>query len=400
MWNGITVKQMISVDEALEIVQSRAWEPSVETVPLHCVLGRVLAQDVLADHDMPPFDKSAMDGYACRREDLGGALKVLETIAAGHLPQLAVAAGTCSRIMTGAIVPEGADCVFMVEQSEELPDGTVRFTGEKTADNIARQGEDIQKGRVLLAAGTRMEPRHVAVLAGAGCAEPRVAVRPKVGVLATGSELVSVDQPVSGASIRETNGPQLVAQIEACGAEAVYYGIIEDDPAAIEAAIERAVSENEVVLISGGSSVGDFDFVPDLIAKNGREILFEKVAIKPGKPLVFACSDTAACFGMPGNPVATYVVMELFVKPFLQRSMGCVAEPLVVTQKLAQAVRRKKGGRRAYVPVEFCGKGQVRAIRYHGSAHIHALSGADGFIAFPEESLELAEGAEVDVRLI
>ncbi|MBM4152148.1 MAG: molybdopterin molybdotransferase MoeA, partial [Kiritimatiellaceae bacterium] len=209
---------MIQYEEALAIVESRALPLRMETVALSAAVGRVLAQDVVSDHDMPPFDKSAMDGFACRRADLACVLRVVETIPAGGVPQHEIGEGECARIMTGAMIPKGADCVFMIEQSEALPENVVRFTGSKTADNIAYQGEDIRCGQVVLNAGLRIEPRHIAVLAGAGCVEPRVARRLTVGVLATGSELVAPHEAVSGPQIRETNGAQLMAQLEQAGA--------------------------------------------------------------------------------------------------------------------------------------------------------------------------------------
>ena len=220
---------MITFEEALETVLANVPDPAKETVLLREAHGRVLLQEVKSDHDMPPFNKSAMDGYACRRADLPGPLHCLETIAAGAAPKNVINEGRCARIMTGAIVPAGADCVFMVEQSEILEDNSVRFTADSTNDNICFKGEDVKTGDTVLHPGALIRPGHVAVLAAAGCVEPVVAKKIKVGILSTGSELVPPSEPVVGANIRETSGQQLVAQVTECGCEPTFYGIVEDE---------------------------------------------------------------------------------------------------------------------------------------------------------------------------
>ena len=387
---------MISFEEAIETVLANTPAPVAEPVALKQANGRILLQEVKSDHDMPPFNKSAMDGYACRRADLPGPLHCLETIAAGAMPQYTINEGRCAKIMTGAILPEGADCVFMVEQSQILEDNTVRFTGENTNDNICFKGEDVKTGDVVLESGSLIRPGHITVLAAAGCVEPLVARQPRIGILSTGSELVPPSEPITGANIRETSGHQLLAQVSDCGCIPTFYGIIEDDRAKIADAIDRAVSENDVVLICGGSSAGDYDFVPDLLQQAGFGIAFDKVAIQPGKPLTFASGNGKTCFGMPGNPVSTFMTMETIVKPFLYRSMGHDFKAPVVRLKLGKSVARKKAGRMSFVPGHLVKPETVQKLDYHGSAHIHAMAHADGWIVFPIDSTELAEGSMVD----
>ncbi|MEI6891860.1 MAG: gephyrin-like molybdotransferase Glp [Pontiella sp.] len=387
---------MIPFEEALEMILANTPAPKTETVPLTQANGRILMQEVKSDHDMPPFNKSAMDGYACRRADLPGPLHDLETIAAGAAPTQVINQGRCARIMTGAIVPDGADCVFMVEQSQILEDNSVRFTGESTNDNICFKGEDVKTGDVVLKSGSLIRPGHIAVLAAAGCTTPLVAQVPTVGILSTGSELVAPSEPVSGAHIRETSGHQLLAQVADCGCAPTFYGIVEDDETKISAALQKAVDENEVVLICGGSSAGDFDFVPNLLEQAGFTHVFKQVAIQPGKPLAFTVRDHQVCFGMPGNPVATFMTMETLVKPFLYRSMGHDFKAPVVRLKLAKTLKRKKGVRRSFVPGHQINSGTVEKLEYHGSAHIHAISQADGWIIFPLGATELEAGSLVD----
>jgi molybdopterin molybdotransferase len=340
-----------------------------------------------------------MDGYACRAEDVFEPLDVLETIPAGTPPSRAVGPGQCSRIMTGAQLPAGADCVFMVEQAEELEGHRVRFTGKNVPDNICRQGEDIKAGNVILLAGTKIEPAHIAVLAGVGCVVPIVAKRPRVGILVTGSELVSPTRKPSAAQIRETNGYQLRAQLGTLGIECSYYGVIEDDEAKIETALLQAMDENDAVLVCGGSSVGDFDFVPELLQKHCDQMLFEKVNIKPGKPIMFATCSGGVCFGMPGNPVSTYVLAELLVKPYLSRSMGHVVEPRIVPLKLNKDLKIRCARRQTFIPVRLV-DGGVERVEFHGSAHIHALCHADGLVALPQGENVYEAGSLIDVRLL
>jgi molybdopterin molybdotransferase len=387
---------MITFEEAIETVLANTPTPQTETVPLSQANGRILMQDVLSDHDMPPFNKSAMDGYACRKADLPGPLHCLETIAAGAVPQNVINEGRCARIMTGAIVPDGADCVFMVEQSDVLEDNSVRFTGDSTNDNICFKGEDVKTGDVVLHKGSLIKPGHVAVLAAAGCTEPVVAKPIRVGILSTGSELVPPSEPVIGANIRETSGQQLTAQVRDCGCTPTFYGIVEDNEQKIGDAISKAVSENDVVLICGGSSAGDYDFVPELLDQAGFERAFEKVAIQPGKPLTFAIGNGKTCFGMPGNPVSTFMTFETIVKPFLYRSMGHDFHAPIVKLKLGKTMKRKKAARMSFVPGHLVKSDTVEKLDYHGSAHIHAIAQADGWIIFPIDSLELEEGSVVD----
>jgi len=391
---------MYAFDEASEIVQREVRFLGSERVGLSIALNRILAEDLAADMDIPPFDKSAMDGYACRREDLGNELKVIETIPAGRSPKKRVAPNECSKIMTGAIVPEGADCVIRVEDTEQCGETAMRFRGCKTLDNICRRAEDISKGDTILRRGDMILPQHVAVLASVGCAQPLVARRPRVAVIPTGNELVEPDTMPGPSQIRNSNGYQLCAQTAAAGAVPVYCGIAADTAETLDAFVRRAGGENDVVVLSGGVSMGDFDLVPSVLEQNGVRLLFEKVAIKPGMPTVFGVSDDAFWFGLPGNPVSTFVIFELLVKPFLMGLMGHEFRPLVFQATLEKGVERRKAERDAWIPVQCAGPGTARAIDYHGSAHVNALMDADGLICLPRGIKEAGEGTVVDVRQI
>lgn len=391
---------MIPFEQAYEIVMSRARLLDPEQVSLRAAAGRILAQDVFCDMDMPPFDKSAMDGYACRRGDLPGPLRVIETIQAGTSPVKHVRTGECAKIMTGAMIPPGADCVIMVEYVRTEEDGRIWFSAEDTATNICYRGEDIHAGDLVLPMGVLLKPQDIAVLATAGCATPQVARRPRVGVIATGDELVEPQQRPAPSQIRTSNSYQLCAQIEAVGAAVAYYGITPDTEAAVDAVMKRAMSENDVILLSGGVSMGDFDLVPGVMVKNGLEILFDSIATKPGKPTTFAVGSGVYCFGLPGNPVSTFVQCETLVKPFLYALMGHSYRAPCLRLPLAETFRRKQADRDAWLPVSVTVEGNVFIRTYHGSAHINALCGAEGLIMIPTGTTIIEKGTLIRVRSI
>ena len=390
---------MIPFQEAYDTVMAAARLQLTEPVDYRQSVGRILAQDIHATMPMPPFDKAMVDGYACRRADLHEPLTLLETIQAGYGSPKPIEAGQCSKIMTGAVVPEGADCVFMVEQSAE-DDGTVRFTGETTNDNIVPLAKDVQKNDLLLPTGHRIHTHDVAVLASMGHLRPMVYCQPSVGIVATGDELVEPEFTPGPAQIRNSNAYHLAAQVESIGLTPTYEGIARDDQDSLDAKIGSAIANNDVVLISGGVSMGEFDLVPGVLKKNGITIVFDKVAVQPGKPTVFGYSDSTFCFGLPGNPVSSYVIFETLVKPFLFKLMDYDYRPPTLRAPLADAFTRKAGTRSVWFPVTFTEEGTVRRMEYHGSAHINALSGADGLACVPQGITELGPGEAVTVRLI
>ncbi len=391
---------MIELKEALRLVLGAAKPLGTERVELGDALGRILAEDVAADMDIPPFDKATMDGYACRRADLGNALTVVETIPAGHVPSRAVGPNQCAKIMTGAAVSQGADCVIMMEQTMVVGEGVIRFTGDQTPDHIFRRATDIRTGQVVVQKGSRISPQHVAVLASVGCVQPLVAQRPKVGVVASGDELVPPATQRGPSQIRNSNGSQLAAQLAALRLRARDYGIVKDVASDIDTVLKTVLAENDVVIISAGVSVGDFDLVPAALQRNGVKLLFQKIAVKPGKPTVFGVSERRYCFGLPGNPVSTFVAFELLVKPFLYRLMGHDFSPVYVQMRLEHAIARKDVDRQSWIPVRIMSEEMVRPVEYHGSAHLTALCEADGLVCLEIGRAHVAKGASVSVRLL
>ncbi|UCF04024.1 MAG: molybdopterin molybdotransferase MoeA [bacterium] len=391
---------MIPFEEAFRTIMDSARKLETEEVPIEQAYNRILAKDVTSDMDMPPFDKSAMDGYACRREDLGNELAVLEEIPAGYVPRRTISRNECAKIMTGGMVPEGADCVIMVEHTKKITDSTIVFTGKETKGNIRPKAHHVKKGSVVLARGAKLTVPRIAVAASYGCAIPLVSRRPKVGIIATGNELVEPHEKPPFSKIRNSNGYQICAHVASAGAVPTYYGIARDTEQSLDGMIKTVKAANDVIIMSGGVSMGDYDLVPGLLEKNGFRLLFERVEIKPGRPTVFGVSDEAFCFGLPGNPVSTFVTFELLVKPFLYKLMGHTFRPPFMPMLLDHDLTRKKADRTAWIPVVFTDNGGVAAIEYHGSDHIHSLSKADGMICIPMGITEIKKGTTVHVRSI
>ena len=391
---------MIPFDDALATILDSSWTLPTCAMPLDHCLNRVLAEDVRSDMDMPPFDKSAMDGYACRKQDLPGPLELREVIPAGQAPTQVITADTCSKIMTGAPMPEGADCVIMVEHTEAVDDNHIRFTGETTNPNFCKQGEDVETGDIVLTRGTRLTPQHLPILAMVGAHEPSVYRIPKVAIMATGDELVPIDTKPNTAQIRNSNSYQMEAQAHALGCTVTNYGIIPDDEAIHTQTLEKALQDNDIVLSTGGVSMGDFDLVPDLLKAQGLELLVEKIAIQPGKPMVFALGQEKACFGLSGNPMSSFIQFQLFVRPFLLALQGSNPAPRSVTLPLGETFTRKRGLRMGWVPVSIQEGVTVNKVEFHGSAHISALAHADGIIAFPVGTTTLEKGDSIQVHLL
>jgi molybdopterin molybdotransferase len=398
---------MISFEEALNTVMGNICTVSSLRVPFTDSLGRVLAEDVYSDIDMPPFDKSAVDGFACKLSDIIAfaeglnnlPLEVLETIPAGTPPQRMVVPGKCSRIMTGAMVPEGADCIIMVEETTLTNDGKIIYTGRKSASNICFKSEDIRVGDKVLEKGTLIKPQHIAVLASVGAANPLVAEKPRVGILSTGDELVEPSETPTLSKIRNSNAWQLMAQVTNTAGEAKYHGIALDNMDSLTSKLEAALETSDLVILTGGVSMGDFDYVPVVMKNLGLDILFKSVAIQPGRPTVFGRVGNKYIFGLPGNPVSSFVLFEMLVKPFIQGMMGAKPQSQNVLLPMGADYVRKKSTRKSLIPIKII-EGKVVPLEYHGSAHINAYIDAQGIIAIEMGITELKKGEVVYVRQV
>ncbi|MBI5010013.1 MAG: molybdopterin molybdotransferase MoeA [Bacteroidia bacterium] len=391
---------MISFEKAYETVLASAFRTGSETVSFTETPGRILAQEVISDMDMPPFDKSTVDGFACRRADLDSELSVIETIAAGKNPLKSVHQGECSKIMTGAPMPAGADCVIMVEESETQPSGKIRFTGTYSKKNISFRGEDIKSGDVVLKPGKYLTPQDIALMATVGCTNVKVSMLPVIGVISSGDELVEPDQIPGLPRIRNSNAYQLMAQAKRAGCSARYYGIARDDEQATFEMVKKGVEECDILLLTGGVSMGDFDFVPSVLERAGIKLLFTRVNVQPGKPTTFGVHTDCLVFGLPGNPVSSYVQFEMLVRPLIYYMMGNDWKPFTCELPMKESYSRRSSDRLGFVPVLITDQREVLPVEYHGSAHITSISVAQGIIAIPPGRNMIEKGEIVSVRQI
>lgn len=391
---------MISFEEAISRVTQTARVLGTESVDFQQSLGRVLAQDIRSDMDMPPFDKSTMDGYACKSEDLPNHLEIIEIIPAGHFPKKEIGKNQCAKIMTGAPVPLGADTVIMVEHTEILSDGKIRFTKEKSKPNISKRAEDVYFGDVVLAKGTRISAKHIPVFAGVGATKIEVFKRPTVAVISTGDELVEPNIQPNNSQIRNTNAYQLLAALAELNIETNYIGIAKDTKQCTSDFILKALQSADIILLSGAVSKGDYDFVPEVLKDFGIEILFHGIQVKPGQHTIFGTSDKKWFFGVPGNPVSAFVQFEFLIKPLIFKIMGRNYDEKYLHLPLGEDFVRREASRKSFEPIIINSEGYVHRIPYNGSAHINALSYADGFMVFEKGITQLSKNQLVDVRQI
>lgn len=387
---------MVSFKDAYSIVLNSVIQLDRETVPLESCLGRITARDVFSDIEIPPFNKSAMDGYAYCSDDVSPEFKVVEIVPAGSFPTKKISHGECSKIMTGAQIPEGADSVVRVENTTESS-GIMKIVFKDISTNICYRGEDIHAGDIVVQRGTIITPQIMGILASVGCAVVEVAKKPIVGIIATGKELVAPGEKVGPAQIRNSNSYQLAGQIIRCSAEPRLYGIAGDNEDDITKKFTMACEECDIVLLSGGVSMGDLDLVPGILKKRGVEFKFEKIAVKPGKPTVFGLRGKTYVFGLAGNPVSTFVIFELLVRPLIESISGLKLVPRLIRGILAADVRSKPSKRTMFIPVFIDAENSVMPVKYHGSAHLNAYSYANGILEI-QQLATLKKGDSVYVR--
>jgi molybdopterin molybdotransferase len=401
--------KMISIEEARARVLAEASPLPAEERPLVEVLGSVLAEDITATHNVPPFDNSGMDGFAVRAADTVEAaqdgsvlLAVTFTIPAGKTAGGPLREGEAAKIMTGAPMPEGADAVIQSELVEDLGSQVRILQAVKPGKNVRRAGEDVAAGDRALVAGMVLGPPEIGLAASLGYPVVHVHRRPRVAVISTGSELVEVDKPLGPGQIRNSNSYALQAQCQQVGIQADVLGIVPDDYVSTRQIIERGL-EYDVLLTSGGVSVGEFDFVKEVQDELGVERRLWGVSMKPGKPLAFGVRRGALVFGLPGNPVSAMVSFELFVKPALLRLMGyrktvkpmyraVMAEDVVASDGRTYVIRV-----RAWREDEMW---HVSSTGPQGSSMLRSMVGANGLAFVPGGSRGIRAGEKVDFLLL
>src|SRR5262245_13207918 len=397
--SGVAIRApVISVDEALAAVEQATPVLGAERVALGDALGRVAAADVIATRAVPAAANSAMDGYAVRAEDVrqpGARLRVTGTAPAGTVLTTPVAAGTAVHIYTGSVIPPGADTVVKVEVTRET-DGVVEIKEAVAARaNVREAGEDIAPGAVVVARGATIEPADIGVLASVGQATVVVHRRPRVAIVSTGAELVEVDEVVGPGQVVNSNAYLLAAAVRMVGGEPVVWPIGGDREADIRAALAEA-ARADVVLSTGGVSVGDYDFVKEALDALGVERRFWRVAQKPGKPLTFGRREGCLFFGLPGNPVSALVCFQVYVRPALRRLAGHARPHLpIVDARLTQPVR-KAAGLTEFLRVQLASDAagwHATPAASQGSGVLTSLSTGAGLLVGPPDARELAAGS-------
>jgi molybdopterin molybdotransferase len=393
--------ELITVEEAQQRILERAKRLDAERVPVERAFGRVLAEPVRAGIDLPPFPSSAMDGYAVRAADTAGApvrLDVADAIAAGSPASRSLVAGEAMPISTGGVVPDGADAVVPVELTRQA-DGRVEV-GQRvdSGSNVRPRGGDVTAGQVLVEAGSKLGPAQVAALAAAGVTEVQCAKRPRVGILVTGSELRKPGEPLAAGEIYESNGLMLAAQLTSAGAVPAQLGIVPDDLDEHRTTMERALLGFDMLLTSGGASVGPHDLVRKVQAELRVEEVFWGVAMKPGKPVAFGLRRGHFVFNLPGNPVSALVCFEVLVRPGINALLG-LADPLPAYGRgvLASDLRRNEL-RDEFVRARLERKGDTALLHPLAGQESHMIAAAaqaDAVALVPRGEGELIAGSEV-----
>jgi molybdopterin molybdotransferase len=393
--------------------QARTLHPGpVELAPLLRGRGRVLAEDIVADRNFPPFPRATRDGYAVHSADLATVPAILKTVgevrAGSTLGTGRLDRGEAAEIMTGAPVPDGADSVVMVEYTARHGASVEVQRAVSAGENIVPTGSEARAGQLLLPRGTRMGFAEIAVAAGVGKAQVSIYRPPRVGILSTGDEIVDVDAHPGPSQIRNSNSYSLSAQVEAAGADPVRLPIAPDDPVVLKHLIEEGLAL-DLLLLTGGVSMGKYDLVEQVLAQLGAEFFFTGAQIQPGRPVVFGrvqrdrSAGNAACFfGLPGNPVSTMVTFEIFVRPVLDALCGAPPGKLRFLQaRLGSEVRTKTGLTR-FLPAQLSGefeRTEVELVRWQGSGDVAAMARANCFLVVPPDRERLAAGEMVAVLL-
>ncbi len=404
--------RMLRIEDALKIILDHTPAPSnnIEEIPLSDALGRTLRQDIISDLDMPPFDRARMDGYAVRSVDISKAspknpakLKEIGESVAGRAFQGFVGFGEAVRIMTGAPVPAGADSVQKIEVINAHNGIVEIFEATKPHQNITSRGVEAKAGNVMIKAGKVITPAAAAVLATFGYAMVEVAMQPKIVVLSTGDELVEVWEKPQPSQIRNSNTFSLAGYAQAAGGEVLSAGIVRDDFNETKQAIAEAAMMADVVMLSGGVSMGDYDLVKPALLELGAEIFVEKVAMHPGKPTVFAKLGETLIFGLPGNPLSVAVSFHLFARPALLKMMG--ATEIYLPRVWAKAASKVKGAppRRSHQPARLViknGVAEAEPLKWAGSSDVVAFMQADALIVVPEDRSSYEEGELVEIIIL
>ena len=400
---------MISVEEALKTILVNFRPLGLEKINILEARGRVIGEDVFAPRNIPSANNSAMDGYAVRCADTKGAskkkpltLKIIEDIPAGKLAVKKIKKGETARIMTGAVIPEGADAV--IRQEDTLREGktVIIFIAAEKSENIRFAGEDVHKGELVVKKGSALRPSDIGMLAALGKAFVSVYQKPRVAIMSTGDELVDIEIDPPPGKIVNSNSYSLAAQVLECGAIPIMLGIARDKKTDLQETFKTALHA-DLIISSGGVSVGDFDFVKNVMGEIGNAMHFWQVAMRPGKPLAFGSIEGVPLFGLPGNPVSAMVSFEQFVRPSLLRMQGCTKIFRQTIKAICTDTFEKKAGFRHFIrAIVKKEKGSYVAVTTgdQGSGILKSMVAANGLIVMGENETKIKKGAEVTIQLL
>jgi molybdopterin molybdotransferase len=401
---------LLNVQSAREIVLEACQKVDSgrlrsESLALLDCVGRTIAEPIMLDRDQPPFDRSMRDGYAVRAQDVGSvpaSLKCVGEVKAGEWPSMELHQGEAVQIMTGAPAPAQANAVVMVEYTEQPSPGWVTvLRSVRQGENIAPQGSEHRAGGLVFGEGTRLSAFELAVLATVGKSTVKVFRRPSVAILATGDELVDIQETPAPSQIRNSNSYSLYAQVLQSGGVPKILKIARDNLPDLRRQIALGIQE-DVLLISGGVSMGKYDLVEPALSELGVQVHFDSVNMRPGKPTVFATRGNHFVFGLPGNPVSTFVAFELFVRPVLRSLQGLKSNGLTLVKGIVEREVVEKSGRTAFLPARVtsrAGKNSISAVAWKGSADIFSVVGANGFLIVPLETSHFTPGDEAEAVL-
>jgi putative molybdopterin biosynthesis protein len=406
-------RKLLTLDEAKKALSEKLQPKPLgtELVPLLEAHRRVLAENAVSELDIPPFNRSTVDGYAVKADDTFGAeesqpvkLKICGSVVIGELPKLSVEAGEAAEIVTGAPIPEGADAVVMVEDTDRQNGEVQIFSSVTYGENVMKKGSDIKNGETVLKAGTLLGSRETGVLAALGTAKVEVYVVPTVAVLSTGAEVTEPGKELPPGKIYDINAYSLCAAVLESGGKPVYQGVVPDDKAVLREALLKALDSADVVVTSGGVSVGPKDIMPETVGSLGKPgLIFSGVAVKPGKPVTVALVGSKPVFSFPGHPTSALLTFHLLARPVIQVMAGGVARELAVVRAVAGGRMFAAKGRRTFVMVrlkkESSGRVVAEAVESGASGAITTLAKADGFVEIPENVQFVDADEEVAVRL-
>ncbi|MFH1874510.1 MAG: molybdopterin molybdotransferase MoeA [Pseudomonadota bacterium] len=374
---------MITSNKALELILKNIKQLLTTNTTLAKSLNHVLAQDITTPLDFPPFSKSAMDGYAIAKGDTSAEFKVVGEVAAGQIYLKKISKGTAIKIMTGAMIPPNTGQVIMKEHARELEEDQIKVTKNTSKDNICYQGEDIKKGSKLFSKGELITPVMLSNISFTGQKNIKVYEQPRVGIIVTGSELLGPGQKYQAGKIYDSNGPLLTSLLDKLGFTKNTARRAKDSFSALQKTFERVLKNHDVVFFTGGVSVGEYDFIYDLLKEMGCQIHFNQVSIQPGKPLTFATYKDKPIFCFPGNPVSVFTCFYLFALPGLYKMMGYNFRHQICEHKLSTTFERSRTERELYYPVKYVEQNKVEPIKHMGSGDLYSLSKAQGLMIVP-----------------